>query len=250
MKINRNSSTASYVQIANYLRDAIRLGRYAPGARLPAESALVAQSACSRITVRQGLKLLEDEGLLERRQGIGTFVRKVIRQELSAVRTITEVMKSKGITPRVRVLGVGAVTPPAAVARAMQLKAQEQLLMIERLYQNEHEVIARLQTFLPLSLQGQVDALCQQDIQTDTTYTILERKLNIVLSGARQTIRAARADARDAACLGLELGAPVLVLDRVSHAADGQVVEYTMLHYHWERYEFSMFAPRLVPDSG
>lgn len=244
MKLDKNSSTASYIQIANHLRSEILGGIYAPGSRLPTETELMAQSARSRITVRQALKMLEDEGWLERKQGIGTFVRKAISQELSNVQTITEVMKAKGLTPRVKVLGFGAVVPPEIVAQAMQLEPKEKLLLIERLYHDQNQPIARLQTFLPLALEDKVDALRQDDIQSETTYTILERRLGIRLAGAQLKLRAIKADAKDAACLGIPEGDPVLVVDRKTLAADGRVAEYTILRYHWERYEFSVDVPR------
>ncbi len=121
MKINRDSNISSYAQIANQIRAAILIGNHSPGSRLPAEGELVKQSGCSRITVRQALKVLEDEGWIERKQGIGTFVCDRLSQELSRVQTITEVMRSKGISPGVKVLEFGAVVPPKDVAKAMDM---------------------------------------------------------------------------------------------------------------------------------
>src|SRR3990167_2040435 len=104
LPIDRGSSVPSYMQVAEHLRARIVGGEFRRGARMPADSELVAQSGLSRVTVRQGLSILVREGWLVRKQGLGTFVRHPIDQELTSVRTITEVLLSKGITPEIEVV--------------------------------------------------------------------------------------------------------------------------------------------------
>jgi len=62
-----------YYQLKEYLKDAIRRGKISPGAQLPSENTLVQQFAVSRHTVRQAIGELENEGLVYREQGRGTF---------------------------------------------------------------------------------------------------------------------------------------------------------------------------------
>lgn len=66
-----------YAHIASRIRDRIGDGTLATGARLPAETDLMAEFAASRPTVRQALEVLENEGLIVRRHGSGTYVRPV-----------------------------------------------------------------------------------------------------------------------------------------------------------------------------
>ncbi|MBT2487873.1 GntR family transcriptional regulator [Streptomyces sp. ISL-96] len=66
----------AYEQIADKLREAIRAGQLAPGARLPAETDLVTHHRRSLPTVREALRLLQDEGLIEKQHGRGNFVRR------------------------------------------------------------------------------------------------------------------------------------------------------------------------------
>lgn len=246
INVDRNSGIPSYVQIANHLKSEILSGRLPVGARLPPENELVDRAKLSRVTVRKGLEILENEGWVVRKQGLGTFVRSAISQELSSVQTITEVLLAKGITPRVKVLSFGAVRPPEKVRSAMRLNDKEQLLLVERLYMNGDEPIALLRTFLPLSFREEADLLRSEDAPPETTYTILEQRLGLQLKGASHSIRASKADRMAAAGLGLKVGDPVLVLDRVTYATDGRPLEYTMLHYHWQRYEFSVMVPRIA----
>lgn len=75
--IDKSSRLPAYAQMANSLRSSISSGDYPPGARLPAESALAKAYGVSAMTARQAVSVLEEEGLVRRMQGKGTFVRKI-----------------------------------------------------------------------------------------------------------------------------------------------------------------------------
>jgi GntR family transcriptional regulator len=242
IKIDRSISVPAYVQFADQLKSKILAGTL--DGRLPPEVELVQRSKLSRITIRKGLDVLKKAGLVEQKQGLGTFVRRTINQELSQVRTITEVLLAKGIIPRIKVISFGPVTPPENVARALKLEPKQKLLLAKRLYLDGDEPVALLHIFLPLSVRAEADVLRSAEFTTETTYTIWER-IGVDIADATHTIRAGRADKDDAAALGVEKGDPVLILDRVTYAKDGRPLEYVMYHYHWQRFEFSVTAPRI-----
>lgn len=101
LRIRRGSVPAS-TQLAEALKAAIVRQRLPRGGRLPSERELIDRSGLSRVTVRAAVGLLERQGCLVRRQGLGTFVANPVKQELtSGVPTITEVLSSSGITPQV-----------------------------------------------------------------------------------------------------------------------------------------------------
>lgn len=75
--IDKSSSLPAYAQMANILRQKISKGSFTPGGKLPAESALAKTYGVSAMTARQAVTVLEEEGLVRRVQGSGTFVRKV-----------------------------------------------------------------------------------------------------------------------------------------------------------------------------
>ncbi len=245
MKIDRTSCTPSYIQIANQLKALILSGTLSPGSRLPAESALVTQSNLSRITVRKGLEILAKEGWLVRKQGLGTFVRNTIQHDLSSAHTLNEVLLSNKVDLKIKVLSFGAALPPKNVRIALKLNKNEKLLQIERLYLDGSEPMALVRMFLPLSVQEFADTLRSESVLTETTYTIWEQKMGIRLKGASHSIRAGKSDKIDAIHLGLKIGEPVLILDRITYAEDGRPVEYLMFHYQWQHYQFSVNVPRI-----
>jgi GntR family transcriptional regulator len=74
---------------------------------------------------------------------------------------------------------------------------------------------------------------------------IWERRLGVRIKGAQHHFRAEPADADTASALALEVGAPVLVLDRIMYAEDGRVLGFLSTFYRWNRYQFSIALPRL-----
>lgn len=75
--VDKRSKLPAYAQLANILRTSISQGEYPPGGRLPAEAALAKMNGVSTMTARQAVSVLEEEGLVSRAQGKGTYVRKI-----------------------------------------------------------------------------------------------------------------------------------------------------------------------------
>jgi len=244
VRIDRNSSIPSYVQVAESLKARIATGEIRPGARIPAERELIAQSGLSRITVRSGLAILEREGWVVRKQGLGTFARNPVNQEISSFRTITEVLLSRGFTPSIRVLHFGAAVPPTRVRRELRLRKGQPLLLIKRLYSVGKVPIALLHIYLPMPMRKHAEVLRDGTAPTETTCTIWENKLGVRLGNARHVIRARTASREDARALGIRRDSPVLVMERVTYAEDGKPLEYVIYHCHPSRYEFSSTVPR------
>ncbi|MEU3984513.1 GntR family transcriptional regulator [Streptomyces sp. NPDC026672] len=83
--IERRSSVAAYQQIVQQTKQALRLGQLAPGDKLPSAAEVVAATAINPNTVLKAYRELEVEGLVEARQGVGTFVRRSLAQPGIAV---------------------------------------------------------------------------------------------------------------------------------------------------------------------
>src|SRR5246127_1208929 len=139
LRVSRGSVPAS-VQLAGLLKAQIVERQLPPGSRLPTERDLIERSGLSRVTVRAAVGTLEDEGWLIRRQGLGTFVAEPVKQELgSGVRTIAEVLVSRGVTPRVEVLSHGVVSAPERVGATL---GRSDVLRIQRRYSDNEQPLA------------------------------------------------------------------------------------------------------------
>jgi GntR family transcriptional regulator len=241
---DRNSSTPLHVQLAERLRQRIISGQYQPGDRLSPEKELVDQFGLSRVTVRNGLALLAREGWILKRQGLGTFVRNPIEQNLTVMQTVSEVTHAKGIITDTRLLSFGLVIPPKHVAKALGRPANQKLLCIEKLHADDVSPIALTRALLPTDVQPEAEVMRLQP--SIPMIVVWERRLGVRVKGAQHHFRAEPADTETARVLDLDVGAPVLVLDRILYAEDGRSLGFLSTFYRWNRYQFSIALPRLI----
>ena len=96
--IDHNSAVPMYIQLANLISDAIYQGEYRPGDKLPSENMLCRAYSVSRITVRQALNFLIQQGLVFSVHGKGTFVKiPAISHELNKIVSFSRVLQLKGL---------------------------------------------------------------------------------------------------------------------------------------------------------
>jgi GntR family transcriptional regulator len=253
LRISRGSVPAS-AQLAEALKAEIIQQRLPRGGRLPSERELIDRSGLSRVTVRAAVGLLERQGWLIRRQGLGTFVADPVKQELgSGVRTITEVLLTSGVTPQVDVLSHRVGPAPQRIAETLGLS---EVLCIRRRFSDGDEPLALVTAYLPSGLGQAVEPLLsgapdgETNYTTETTYTMWEQRLGVHVARAAHDIHAAGASAEVAAALDLPVGSPVLVLERTSYTDDDKPLEVVDFHYRPERYRFSVTLPRTMPEPG
>jgi GntR family transcriptional regulator len=232
------------VQLAEQIKALILKQQLSAGTRLPAERELMAASGLSRITVRAAVGVLEKQGWVVRKQGLGTFVAEPLDQELSSgLRTITEVLLDRGVTPHIEVLGFAVEPAPPNVARVL---GNPETLTIRRRYSDGEQVVALVTIYLPAEVMSAAEPLRSGEPATETTYTMWEHRLGVRIKEALHQIHAAGAPADVAAALEIEEGAPTLVLERVSYAHDGRPLEVVVFHYRPERYGFTVVLPRTI----
>ncbi len=241
--LDRKSRIPLHVQLADRIRESIIGGEYRAGEKLSTEKELGDRLGLSRVTVRSSLAVLEREGWIVKRRGLGTFVCDRIEQDLTSIQTTAEVLHAHGVSPAVRIVSFGRVVPPKHVAKALGRAVNQRLLQIEKLHHDANGPVGLVRCFLPVEIEAEAELLRAQPAVT--TLTIWERKLGITVKAARHQIHAEPADEKVASVLDLEPGTPVLVLDRISYADDGKALEYISSIYHWGRYQFSIVLPRV-----
>lgn len=245
LRIQRGRTSAT-TQLADQVKALIVKQHLPAGARLPTEKELIAESGLSRITVRAAVGILETQGWVVRKQGLGTFVSTPLDQELSSgVRTITEVLLDRGVTPQIEVWGFGIEPASAYVARTL---GEREVLTIRRRYSDGEQPLALVTIHLPTRVRDAAEPLRSAEPATETTYTMWEQRLDTRIAEARHEIRAAGASTDVATALGVDEGAPVLVLDRVSFDHNGRPLEVVVFHYRPDRYGFSVTLPRVIEN--
>ncbi|WP_374434301.1 histidine utilization repressor [Inhella sp.] len=215
-----------YQLVQSHLRDGIKSGQWTVGDRLPSEAELVAQFGVSRMTVNRALRELEQEGLIRRQQGAGSFVAPLERVAGTLViRDIHDEIAARGHRHEAEILQMGE-------RRARRGEAQ--LLGLETGARLFHSRILHRENGLPLQLEERlVNPACAPDYlaQDFKTLTPTAYLLQVApLTGAHYQIEAAAANAEQAAALGLQPGDPCLVIERVSRSPSGTVTWVRLVH--------------------
>ncbi|MEV5726304.1 MULTISPECIES: GntR family transcriptional regulator [Streptomyces] len=222
-------------QLADVLRRQLLTGGFPAGA-LPHESALATDYRASRNTVRQALDLLRAEGLVERLPGVGTVVvGEKYPHGLDRLMGLAETLHEHGrVTNEVRTMGPAPA--PAPVAERLHVPPGSDVLYIERLRRLNGLPLSLDLTYLPLDVGS---ALLGCDLENTDVFRLLEDLTGQPLGHAEITLEAVNADAHSAAVLQAPRGAAVLMLERLTHLADGRPVDLEFIRFRGDRITMS-----------
>ncbi|MFN2167879.1 MAG: GntR family transcriptional regulator [Anaerolineae bacterium] len=235
--LTKTEGVALYVQIRETLREQIRQGQLVPGQKLPAEDELAAQFGVSRMTVRQGIADLIDEGVLYRRRGVGTFVAQFhVERDHNRLTNFLETAQAEGFVAEVRLLAREIVPARLMVAKALALQETEPVIRIQTLRLANGEPMTFYDEYVPYKLCPE---LFQEETHSRPAWQILEQH-GYVIRRAIQRIEARLADADIAGLLGTEENAPILYKHRVVFAEDGTPVELILCHNRGDSYTVKM----------
>jgi GntR family transcriptional regulator len=245
-ELRRDSAVALYQQLAEHLAGEISARRYKPYDRLPTEPELSARFGVSRITVRQAIEHLLLQGLVERKQGKGTFVAgPVVRHELHELKGIIDELRDQGVSPETRLLEFGPAEPGARAAQ--RLHKSGRLTLMRRLYSLNGAPFALATTYLPAVAAQRVS---WADAEVHPAYSILKKFLGFEIGRAELAIRARSASRELARLLETQVRAPLLEFERVSFCSSGLPCEYTQFCARSENYEFAVSVKGPLPISS
>lgn len=225
-----------YYQIRTRLLEAIENGQLRPGDRVPSERELTERFSVSRMTARQALSELENQGYLHRVQGKGTFVATPkLEQPLVGLTSFTEEMRLRGLEPGAEVLAVGEVPAGKKAARALGVSETASVVRLERLRLAGGVPMALETAHIPVHL---CPGLANADFHNQSLYRIMQERFGIRLVKAAQSLEAVPANAYESEILRVREGTPLLLLERVARDGDDKPVEFVRSLYRGDRYRF------------
>ncbi|USS84896.1 GntR family transcriptional regulator [Fructilactobacillus myrtifloralis] len=224
-----------YMQIHDDLKAQIENGTWPVGTRLPSERKLAEHYQVSRMTLRQAVGSLIEEGLLKRKAGSGTFVtNQKIQEHMSGISSFTETMRSQGKQPRSETLSYRIVEPTFKEAEQLALTPTERVLRMERLRYGDEEPICLETTTVAAHW---VRDMSQAEV-TESLYQAISARWGLVPVNAQQYISAILAQPQTAELLQIQPGAPILKLKQLSYFENQQPFEFVETQYAAERFEF------------
>ena len=203
-----------YFRLANWLRQQIREGKLQPGDQLPTEAALCEQFGVSRGTVRQAIQMLVQEGLVEREQGRGSFVRRPRQRAFFTLTGFREDMRRQGVQPETRVLVTEIVPADEVTAQRLDIPLHAPIIHIERLHLADDRPILYDKRLLARDL---CPDLLQEDLATASIHELLIEKYRIPLLRTVHVMEVHLLDQKEASLLQAEPGAPAFFVDRLTY---------------------------------
>lgn len=221
----------------------IQSGRLKPGDRVPTEPELIERFQVSRTTVRRALRDLETAGLIYRHSGRGSFVTEPkLEPRLDRLTGFVEDMEALGLEASAEVITIERTPATAEVADVLGMAVGDVTVHIERIRLANGQPISFDDSYFGEELGARI---AHEDLAVDPFYSILEDKYGIPLGRADYVVASEVADRRIGQVLQIDVGSPVLKMDRTSYAAaDKMPLLYEHLHYRGDRMRYRLTLDR------
>ena len=212
----------AYHKVYNVLREKILDKSLKADEKIPPERVLCETYGVSRITIRHALQMLQDQGLVDRMPGRGTFVRAPKQKKMPILDMDYEASLAKSAPGTVRKLITSEeILPPEEIMQELRLLKSEQCLLIERLDILNNEPLSYDKGYIPLNLSAAIDAdiICRVDF-----LHVWAKQEGLTISYIQSSTEALKANQIDSERLGVPVGFPVLLTTEIFYSAEGNAL--------------------------
>lgn len=228
-----------YQRLRDDLAHQISMNRWRPGEAIPTEAVLASEYSVSVGTVRKAVDTLVSEGVLERQQGRGTFIR---RPQFHS--SLFRFFRFQGLSgerqvPESRILTIESMVAPSAVAQALVLPAGSEVIRLIRLRLLAGKPVLAEEIWLPKNLflpLLDVDL----DRQGPLLYPIYEELCGQVVASAEETLMAEAVNEVHARLLAIDVHSPVVVIERLARDYAGKPLEWRRSRGHASHFRYSV----------
>lgn len=231
--LNSNAITPLYEQLMNKLKEEIAAGVYKSGDKLPPELEMAKQNNVSVITARKAMNELAALGIVEKKQGKGTFVSvPKYGRDYTQIRGFSESVRAMGQTPGSKLLEHSLIAAEEDTLRSLGLPPGSQAVKIVRLRYVNGDPMAVETNLFSVKYSFLLDEPLEHSL-----FEVLRERANIKIEKSRKLIEICRATAQDAAILGLRKNDPLLLVRSTAYTADGAPVYVCSQLINGERFQ-------------
>ena len=229
-------SVPRYIRIAEKLISQIESGDLPAGTRLPPERELSRELDVNRMTLRRSLQVLESQGFLIRKHGIGNFIAHTkIDRQMETVFRFTSGMANRGYTPGTRLISSAVVTAEPQLARDLGLPEPARVYHILRVRSINQEPVLLESYKIPIDRFPNLEKF---DLEERSIYEIFESEYGVNIFRSRQSLEPVIAGEFEAGLLRIVPGDPLMLERRISYDDSNQPIEYGIDRYRGDRFRF------------
>ncbi|RIV26467.1 GntR family transcriptional regulator [Alicyclobacillaceae bacterium I2511] len=233
--LDRSSSFPLYLQVKQGVLKEIEEEHWKEGDLIKPENDLAHELGVNRLTVRQALTDLAEEGVVVRIRGKGTFVaHRKVAQSLSRLSSFSEDMLSMGMKPSSEVLKMEIREASTQEVQHLSLIEESKVFELRRLRKADGIPMGIETSVLPYNLVVGLTKLPFGSV--DSLYVALREICGIEVVRAEQSIEAVSATTSLAKMLGVKEGMPLLKMLRVTYSPTNKPVEWVHSFYRGDRY--------------
>jgi len=226
------SSRPLWEQVLDDLRRRLGAGEF--GDRFPTDRELVADYGVSRHTVREAVRHLQQEGLVTRRRGKGSFVADAeFEQPLGTLYSLFRSIEAQGVTQTSVVLAQ-ETRIDAEAAKVLELADETPLFYLERIRLADDEPLALDRAWLPLEI---AEPLLEVNFTRTALYDELRERCGVGPESGMERIRPIVPGRAEAVKLGIDVGDPAFEIDRRT-TCHGRPLEWRITLVRGDRYVF------------
>lgn len=235
--IDKNSHIPRYIQLEEYIKNKIKDKVYLPGSPLPTEREFTELFGVSRMTVRQAISNLVNEGVLYKIRGKGALVSKAVIEKKLEIQSFSEDMLSRGLTPGSKLIEFKKIIPDDDISKKLKLSPNEEVYFLNRLRLADDEPMAIEYCYLPVKY---FPDLIKYNLVQCSLYEILKNEYNLQMGYIKQKLKAIGMSKKEAELLTGKARSFGLLSVRILFDENDNPVECTKTIYHPDRYSFNM----------
>jgi len=238
ISVDKGSAVPYYHQVKEAVKALIAKGDLKPGDMLSSEFSLSEQLGISRLVVHRGYRELVSEGLLIRKRAKGTFVSPPPQRSFTVVGplfSMTENLTKDGLEPSSKILLQEVIPASEEVMNELGLTEGARVTHLRAVRMAKGLPFAIEEMYFPYE---RFPALAVLNLDNRSVYAVLASMYDSHPQEALDLLTAGSATYEKDTLLGLNKGAPVMRVKRVSTDRQGLLIEYTKVVFHAERYQF------------
>ncbi|MFV7520835.1 GntR family transcriptional regulator [Enterobacter quasiroggenkampii] len=230
-----------YRQIADALREKISAGELKPGDALPTESSLQEAFNVSRVTVRQALKLLTEEQIVESIQGSGTYVKEErVNYDIYQLTGFYEKLADRNVDTHSEVSIFEVLKADAKLAEKLNISHDDKVWHVKRVRFIKQKPVNLEETWMPLALFPDLT----WEVMENSKYHYVEQIKKLVIDRSEQELVPIMPSEEAIAALSLDPTKPILEKVSRGFLKDGRVFEYSRNVFNTDDYKFTLVARR------